>query len=78
LKSEHRISVPGLETAPKGILLPRCHICSQVPAEGFRSGIRIKKAFICKQCETDIINMDMASARYELIMNKIKSIFKTR
>jgi len=60
----------------KGIILPRCGICNQVPEEGIRGGLIIKKAFICNKCQNKMINIDVGSPEYEVILNKIKKIFK--
>lgn len=60
----------------KGILLPRCSICDKVPEEGIRGGFKIKKSFICKECELAIINMDITASNYGKLIEKIKNILK--
>ncbi len=70
-----RASVPNSIPA-KALLLPRCHICNQVPKEGIRGGIRVKKAFICNRCEQAITNVDVGSAYYHILLEKIKKILK--
>mgnify|MGYP000894033453 CR=1 FL=1 len=59
----------------KGILLPRCYFCGQVPDEGIRGGVIIKKAFICRQCETQIVDLQIGSPVYEIVIKKIKKLF---
>ena len=39
MKTETR----GNEKPITGVLLPRCHICGEVPEKGIRGGIRIRK-----------------------------------
>jgi hypothetical protein len=72
-----RASVPMItqEVASRN-LLPRCTICSQVPRGGIRGGIKLKKAFICTQCEQEIANVDVGSANYQVLLEKIKRILK--
>jgi hypothetical protein len=70
-----RASVPQVLPA-KAVLLPRCQICNQVPKDGIRGGIRVKRSFICTRCEQDITNVDVGSAYYQLILEKIKKILK--
>jgi len=60
----------------RGILLPRCILCEQVPSGGIRGGIRLKKAFICTTCEQQLIHSDMDSINYQKILEKIKQILK--
>ena len=60
----------------KAIILPRCQICSQVPKGGIRGGIKLKKAFICTQCEQEIANVEVGTAYYQILLDKIKKILK--
>ena len=60
----------------KGVLLPRCYICGEVPEEGIRGGIKLKRAFICTRCEQDIIAADVGSSQYRRLLEKIKMILK--
>ncbi|MDD3272362.1 MAG: sigma factor G inhibitor Gin [Syntrophomonadaceae bacterium] len=60
----------------KGILLPRCRICQQVPPGGIRGGIKFKKAFICRQCEEQIVVTQVGSPGYEDLMEKMKQVLK--
>jgi hypothetical protein len=59
-----------------GIVLPRCRICNQVPLKGIHGGIRLKRAFICAQCEKELTYIDVGSANYQIILEKIKNILK--
>ncbi len=36
-------------------IVPTCLICHQVPQDGFRAGIFIRKKFICNACEKQLI-----------------------
>jgi hypothetical protein len=60
----------------RGILLPRCHICNQVPERGIRGGIRVKKAFICSKCEQEMVFMKVGTRAYLKLIEKIKQIFR--
>lgn len=62
--------------SPGGILLPRCCFCSQVPREGIHGGMIIRKAFICCACEQEIVNLDVGSNQYQMVVNKLKEIFR--
>lgn len=72
-----RASVPMItQEVARGNLLPRCTICNQVPREGIWGGIKLKKAFICTQCEQEIANADVSSNNYQILLEKIKGILK--
>jgi hypothetical protein len=60
----------------RGILLPICHICNQVPEKGIRGGIRVKKAFICTKCEQEMVFTKVGTHAYMKLLEKIKQIFK--
>lgn len=55
-------------------VLPRCSVCDQVPPGGIRDGIRVKKAFICSGCEGLIVQSDVASRQYQILIDKLKKI----
>lgn len=67
---------PVQDDSPRGILLPRCSFCSQVPKDGIRGGMMIRKAFICYACEQEIVNLEVGSHRYQTVVNKLKEIFR--
>lgn len=70
-------SIPMIEReAHRGVLLPRCIVCEQVPSGGIRGGIRVKKAFICTPCEQQLMQSDVGSIKYHIILEKIKQILK--
>jgi len=72
-----KASIPIVEhEVQSGLLLPRCRICNQVPREGIRGGIRLKKAFICTKCEQELAHIDVGSVNYQYILEKIKEILK--
>lgn len=54
------------------LVLPRCSVCDQVPSGGIRDGIRLRKAFICSACERLIVQSDVASGQYRMLINKLK------
>lgn len=60
----------------KGILLPRCCFCKQVPEDGICGGIKLKKGFLCKNCEWEIINVELGSSHYQEVLEKIKNLLK--
>ena len=55
-----------------GILLPRCHLCGKVPEKGIRGGIRIRKTFICEQCESHIVFLQAGDSQYQTVLEQIK------
>jgi len=70
MKEKHRpISPPE-----KGILLPRCYLCGEVPSQGIHGGVKIRKAFICSDCEQDIVHMEVGSVPYQTVINKLREI----
>jgi hypothetical protein len=60
----------------RGVLLPRCSLCAEVPEQGIKGGIKLKKAFICNQCEEKISHAEMDSDYYEILIEKLKDILK--
>lgn len=64
------------EEKSRGILLPCCSICNEVPDGGIAGGFRIKKGFICKNCERLIISLDISSPAYHDVMQKLRIILK--
>ncbi len=58
------------------IILPICSICNQVPAEGIGGVIRVGKAWICSQCEQEIVNLEVGSPKYGLILDKIRKVWR--
>jgi len=59
-----------------GVLLPCCAICEQVPPEGIKGGIKIRRGFICSDCEKTIIGIDASSREYNRILLKIRAIMR--
>lgn len=60
----------------KGLLLPRCSFCGQVPAEGIHGGLKLKGMFVCRECEGKILTMEVGTTAYEDLMETIKRLFK--
>lgn len=59
-----------------GILLPCCSVCGEVPALGIHGGIKLKRFFICRECEWAILTVEVGSPDYEMLMDKLKNIVK--
>lgn len=59
-----------------GVLLPRCYFCSEVPPEGIRGGIKLKKAFICRRCEKEIVSLQVGAPGYQELLEKLKRVLK--
>jgi hypothetical protein len=73
----HGLVTPTVKLQEEGgILLPRCRVCNKVPAQGIHGGIRLRKAFICSKCEQEITCIDVGSAKYHILVEKIKIILK--
>jgi len=70
MKEVHQLMVPSA----RGVLLPRCYLCGEVPSQGIHGGVKIRKAFICCECEQDIVNMEVGSIYYQTVINKLKEI----
>lgn len=51
-------------------LLTKCAICN----EQKEHGIQVVHAFICDECEKDIVTTDTSSPTYKIFVEKLKSI----
>lgn len=60
----------------KGILLPRCCICNEVPVEGICGGMKIRRNFLCQKCEEAIVKLTAETADYNEILSRIKALFR--
>lgn len=60
----------------RGVLLPRCYMCNQVPENGIRGGIRIKRAFICNKCEEKLMLAEVGAPEYRELLEKIKQVLR--
>jgi hypothetical protein len=58
-----------------GVILPRCHLCGEVPEKGLRGGIKIKKIFICERCETQIVSLQVGCSEYNYLLQELKKIW---
>lgn len=67
--------VPGEEK--RGVLLPRCCICNEVPAGGISGGMKVKRNFLCQKCEGAIIRLTAESADYNEILRRLRALFKS-
>jgi len=63
-----------IEEVTWGQLLPRCIFCEQVPLKGIAGGYLIKGAFLCEDCEREILGLKAGSVRYEFYREKIKKL----
>jgi superfamily II helicase len=59
------------------VVLPRCCVCNQVPAEGIKAVIRVGNAWICNQCEQEIVQLEVGSPDYGVILDKIRRVWKS-
>lgn len=64
------------ETKEKGLLLPRCSFCGNVPAEGIHGGLKLKRLFVCRECEREILTLEVGTPAYDELMKKIKSLYR--
>jgi len=71
MREAYQLMVPSA----RGILLPRCYLCGEVPSQGIHGGMTIRKAFICCDCEQDIVHMEVGSIQYQTVVNKLKELF---
>lgn len=73
----NKASIPAADNeAEGGVLLPRCILCEQVPPDGIRGVVKIKKFFICASCEQQLVRSDAGSTYYRHLLDKIKQILK--
>ncbi|MGI6588059.1 MAG: sigma factor G inhibitor Gin [Peptococcia bacterium] len=56
-------------------VLPVCFLCNLVPAEGIACGFFLKGAFICGQCENELISCNTDNQmKYSLTIEKLREI----
>jgi hypothetical protein len=60
----------------QAMLLPVCDFCNQVPEQGIKGVMRVGKAWLCQACESRIIQMEVGSPDYEVMLEKMKNIWK--
>ncbi|MGI6452666.1 MAG: sigma factor G inhibitor Gin [Syntrophomonadaceae bacterium] len=56
-------------------VVPRCSFCHQVPEKGIRGGWKLRKIFVCQECEKKIINSEIGSPYYREVMGNLARIF---
>ncbi len=66
----------GMDDGHKGLLLPVCSLCNQVPNQGVRGVIRVGRAWICRNCEQEIMELEVGSPKYGVMMEKMRSVWK--
>ncbi len=64
------------EEISKGCLLPYCSFCKNVPPGGINSGIIIKKTFICKKCEWEIVTAEIGEPKYDKLIDRLKELYR--
>lgn len=69
-------SSPLGKNVNQAVILPRCSICSQVPAEGIKGVMKVGRGWICGKCEQEIVSLQVGSPRYGLILDKIKRVWR--
>lgn len=60
----------------KGLVLPVCSICNQVPSQGIRGVIRVGRAWICWNCEQEIMDLEIGSPKYGVMLEKLRRVWK--
>jgi len=56
-------------------IVPVCFFCNEVPEEGIRSGFFLRGIFVCRECETRLINTKAEErAEYMLAISKLRQI----
>lgn len=65
----------GKGAGTTGVLLPRCHLCGNVPEKGIRGGVKIKRVFICEQCEQQIVTLQIGTDNYQYLIEELKKIW---
>lgn len=68
----------GTETSNshQAMILPVCSICSQIPIEGIRGVIRVGRAWICRFCEQEIMDLEVGSPKYGVMIERIRRVWK--
>ena len=61
-----------------GKLLPICIICGETPPLGIADGVILRGRFLCTACEKEILTLDVDSSDYELVVEKLKSIWECK
>ncbi|NLV16745.1 MAG: hypothetical protein GXY50_06045 [Syntrophomonadaceae bacterium] len=60
----------------KGVILPQCCLCEQVPPRGIMGGYLINSNFLCESCENSILKLEIGSMEYDIYVERIKKIIK--
>lgn len=70
--------VQAIETmnGVKATVLPVCSFCSQIPKQGIKGVMRVGKAWLCQACETKIMLLEVGSTDYEIMIDKMRNIWK--
>ena len=71
-------SPPATEKCQRigAVLLPVCSFCGEVPARGIKGVVRVGKAWLCQTCEAKIMMLDVESADYEVMIEKMKKVWR--
>ncbi len=60
----------------QAMILPVCSICSRVPIEGISGVIRVGRAWICRSCEQEIMDLEVGSPKYGVMIERIRRVWK--
>lgn len=60
----------------RGMVLPLCKLCGEVPLRGIIGGYLINRNFVCESCENTIVNLEIGSQEYDFYVQEIKKIIK--
>jgi len=66
----------AIETTVMAVVLPCCSICNEVPAEGIKGVIRVGKAWICGDCEQEIVELEIGDPNYGVILDRIRKVWR--
>jgi len=76
--NQSKKGVQAIETRKggKATVLPVCSFCNQVPEQGIKGVMRVGKAWLCQACETKIMLLEVGSADYEIMIDKMRNVWK--
>jgi hypothetical protein len=59
-------------------LLPVCLLCSETPTMGIMGGVVLRGKFLCTSCEKHILSLEVNSSEYDVVVEKLKSLWDCR
>lgn len=61
--------------ANRDCVVPRCSVCYQIPRAGIRGGLKLRKAFLCQECESILMETPVGGSDYLRIMAGLRSVY---